>query len=96
MTEVGTKGKAPDRPIGLERAEAKQDRPMASPHGDKTSPCDGKTGLRYKFQRSSATVTYSRSKSGAYLANVKRIAPNRQPVKSSKKNSKAAGEPKLA
>jgi hypothetical protein len=54
--EVG-KGKALERSIGLERAEAKQDRPMALPHGDNSSPRDGKTGLQYKFQRSSATVT---------------------------------------
>jgi hypothetical protein len=35
--------------------------PMALPHEDTTSPRDGKTGLQYKFQGSSATVTYSRS-----------------------------------
>jgi len=34
---------------------------MALPHGDKTSPRVGTTGLKYKFQGSSATVTYSRS-----------------------------------
>jgi hypothetical protein len=59
--------------------------PMALPHEDNRSPRDGTTGLQYKFQGSSATVTYSRSKSGAYLANSKRIALNRQPVKSTKK-----------
>jgi hypothetical protein len=58
---------------------------MALPHEDTVSPRDGTTGLQYKFQGSSATVTYSRFKSGAYLANVKRIAPNRQPVKFRKK-----------
>ena len=55
--EVGGKR----RSIGLERAEAEHDRPIAKQHGDNSPPCDGKTGLQYKFQRSSATVTYSRS-----------------------------------
>jgi hypothetical protein len=33
---------------------------MALPREDTTSPRDGKTCLQYKFQGSSATVTYSR------------------------------------
>jgi hypothetical protein len=37
------------------------DGPMALPHEDTPSPREGKTGLQYKFQGSSATVTYSRS-----------------------------------
>jgi hypothetical protein len=37
------------------------DTPMALPHEDKESPRVGTTGLKYKFQGSSATVTYSRS-----------------------------------
>jgi hypothetical protein len=35
--------------------------PMALPREDTASPRVGKTGLQYKFQGSSATVTYSRS-----------------------------------
>jgi hypothetical protein len=31
---------------------------MAQPHEDMMPPNDGKTGLQYKFQGSSATVTY--------------------------------------
>jgi hypothetical protein len=34
---------------------------MALPHEDNKPPCVGKTGLQYKFQGSSATVTYSQS-----------------------------------
>ncbi len=34
---------------------------MTLPREDTASPRDGKTGLQYKFQRSSATVTYSQS-----------------------------------
>ena len=57
LREEEGKRKVPEKSIGLERAEAEHDRPMALPHGDNSSPRDGKTGLQYKFQRSSATVT---------------------------------------
>jgi hypothetical protein len=68
-----------------EKTGSEWNTPMALPHEDTASPRVGTTGLKYKFQGSSATVTYSRFKSGAYLANVKRIALNRQPVKFRKK-----------
>jgi len=48
-------GEPPEKPI------RRQDEPIASTREDTTSPRETKTGLQYKFQRSSATVTYSRS-----------------------------------
>jgi len=39
------------------RVEVRQNRPMALPREDTTSPRDGKTRLKYKFEGSSATVT---------------------------------------
>jgi len=45
----------------LDTTGARRNEPMALPHEDTSPPCDGKTGLQYKFQGSSATVTYSRA-----------------------------------
>ena len=45
----------------IRRASPYLNRPMALQREDKVSPRVGKTGLQYKFQRSSATVTHSRS-----------------------------------
>jgi hypothetical protein len=45
----------------LETLRARRDEPMALQREDTASPRVGKTGLQYKFQRSSATVTYSQS-----------------------------------
>jgi hypothetical protein len=77
-----------------EKTGSEWNTPMALPHEDTASPRDGTTGLQYKFQGSSATVTYSRFKSGAYLANLKRIALNRQPRQIPQESSMAAREPK--
>jgi hypothetical protein len=41
----------------VRRAEVRQDGPMALPHEDTASPRNGMTGLQYKFQGYSATVT---------------------------------------
>ena len=45
----------------LDPTGARRNEPMALPHEHTSPPCDGKTGLQYKFQGSSATVTYSRA-----------------------------------
>jgi len=60
MTRSAKEKTIPGGKYLLDEGVLPENRPMALPHEDTSPPRDGTTGLQYKFQGSSATVTYSR------------------------------------